>query len=71
MEKINNAMSAHWGMNTNIKAAFDLVLKTAVNNHIPKNDIDLTNVLWYLSGLYRKDFQIRLVYRDGFFVVHS
>ena len=32
---------------------------------------DLANVLWYLSGLYRKDFQIRLVYRDGFFVVRS
>ena len=39
MEKINNAMSAHWGMNTNIKAAFDLVLKTAVNHHVPKNDM--------------------------------
>lgn len=39
MEKINNAKSAHWGMNTNIKAAFDLILKTAINNHIPKNDM--------------------------------
>lgn len=35
--KVNNIMSAVWSMDTNIEAAFDLILTTAIKNEIPAN----------------------------------
>ena len=39
MERINNAKRASWQMNTNIEAAFNLVLNTAINNNVPQSDM--------------------------------
>lgn len=38
-QKINNAKSAEWGMNTNLKAAFDKILLIALENDTPPEDI--------------------------------
>lgn len=38
-ERVRNAMGAHWQMNTNIEAAFNLVLNTAVNNNVSAEDM--------------------------------
>ncbi len=39
LQKIRNVSNAVWGMNTNLKAAFDKVLDIAVENNTPKEDI--------------------------------
>jgi hypothetical protein len=38
-EKIRNTMDAHWGMNTNVLAVFELILKAAMQNHVLKCDM--------------------------------
>ena len=38
-QKIYNAKSARWNMSTNLQAAFELVLNTAVTHHIPQEEI--------------------------------
>ncbi len=35
LDKIRNVSSSVWGMNTNVEAVFDLILNTAVKNHLP------------------------------------
>lgn len=39
LEKVNNLSRAHWDMNTNLQAAFDLILATAVKNRVPVEDM--------------------------------
>lgn len=48
-DKVARMTWADWGMNTNIEAAFDLMLQTAINNHcsqdeIPKNLIIISDM---------------------------
>ena len=38
-QKVRNTMSAPWGMNTNLEAAFELVLEIAQKAHIPREDM--------------------------------
>lgn len=38
-QKVKNTMSAPWGMNTDLKAAFDKVLEIAVNANIPQDEM--------------------------------
>lgn len=45
VDKIRRATGAFWGMNTNIEAAFDLLLNTAVQNHTPANEIPETLII--------------------------
>lgn len=44
-EKIRNAMSAEWNMNTNIERAFNLVLMTALNNNLPQSEMPKSIVI--------------------------
>lgn len=39
VERINNLSSAKWGMTTNIDAALDLILITAINNKVSKDEL--------------------------------
>ena len=41
-DKFVRARSADWGQNTNIEAVFDLLLKTAISNHISKHEMPKT-----------------------------
>jgi len=41
-QKMDNLENAHWDVNTNIQAVFDLVLKTAIDNETPKNEMPAT-----------------------------
>ena len=45
LERINNAKRASWQMNTNIEAAFNLVLNTAINNNVPQSDMPKSIVI--------------------------
>lgn len=45
MERINNAKRASWQMNTNIEAAFMLVLNTAIQNSVPQSDMPKSIVI--------------------------
>ena len=38
-EKVRNAVTANWDGNTNIEAAFDLILNTAIKHNIPTNEM--------------------------------
>ena len=38
-QKVEACMKMNWGMSTNIHAAFDLVLKTIVENKVPANEV--------------------------------
>lgn len=41
-DKFTRAKSADWGQNTNIEAVFDLLLRTAIKNHISKHKMPKT-----------------------------
>ena len=38
-QKIRNLENAHWDMNTNVQAVFDLILDTAIGNKVKKEDM--------------------------------
>ena len=38
-EKVACAVESDWGLNTNLEAAFDSILKTAVENHVPEEEM--------------------------------
>lgn len=38
-DKVRRMISAEWGMNTNVEAAFDLLLKIAIDNHCTQDEI--------------------------------
>jgi hypothetical protein len=38
-EKVHNVSNANWGGNTNLQAAFDLILSTAVRNKVPAEEM--------------------------------
>jgi len=38
-EKVINLQNASWGMNTNLKSAFDLILKSAIKGNVPKEEM--------------------------------
>lgn len=38
-QKVNNAVGANWGMNTNAEAAFDLILETAIKNNVSPSEM--------------------------------
>ena len=38
-EKYSNAISAEWGFNTDLKKAFDKILKVAIDNHIDQEEM--------------------------------
>ena len=44
-EKIRNAWNASWQMNTDIEAAFMLILNTAIQFHVPQSDIPKSIVI--------------------------
>lgn len=48
-EKLQRARSADWGMNTNISAALDLVLQSAVDHDVAQKD--MPNVLYIFSDM--------------------
>lgn len=37
--KVLNMQSSEWGMNTNLEKTFDLILKTAINNGLPQEEL--------------------------------
>ena len=37
--KVLNMQSSEWGMNTNLEKTFDLILKTAINNDLPQEEL--------------------------------
>lgn len=39
IQKVRNMNSAHWDMNTNLEAVFNLILRTAVKNQLPQSDL--------------------------------
>lgn len=41
-QKIRNLENAHWDMNTNIQAVFDLILKTSIENSVSQEDLPST-----------------------------
>lgn len=41
-DKFKRAASADWGMNTNVEAAFDLMLNVAIKNNVPASDMPTT-----------------------------
>lgn len=45
-QKIDQMVHSHWGMNTNLHAAFDMILKTAVNNNVPNEDMPDTLLIF-------------------------
>lgn len=49
VERIRNLSRAHWGMNTDINAAFKMILKTAVDNCVPAED--MPKILLILSDM--------------------
>jgi hypothetical protein len=49
VEKISNMLRANWNMSTNLEAVFDLVLKKAVNNNVPNNE--MPNLLLIISDM--------------------
>lgn len=49
LEKWNNLDQGGWDMNTNLQAAFDLILNTAVKNKVPKKD--MPSVLFIVSDM--------------------
>lgn len=38
-QKLNNIDMDNWGSSTNVEAAFNLVLSTAITNHVPKSEM--------------------------------
>ena len=48
-DKFNRACRADWGMNTNVEAAMDLLLKTAIDNNVPVSD--MPSVLYIFSDM--------------------
>jgi len=44
-EKVKNALSADWGMNTNLEAVFELILAKAVDSKVPENEMPTTIVI--------------------------
>jgi hypothetical protein len=48
-EKANNLNSAHWEMNTNLEAVFNLVLNAAVTNNIPADE--MVETLYIISDM--------------------
>lgn len=39
VDKVNRMGHADWGMNTNLEATFEMLLKTAVQNHVAQEDL--------------------------------
>lgn len=39
VDKIRRCVDAEWGMNTNVEAAMDLILDTAIKNHLSQKDL--------------------------------
>lgn len=39
IEKVKNMNNAHWEMNTNVEAVFDLILNTAIKDKLPKDQM--------------------------------
>ena len=49
VDKVRNIGCAHWGMNTNIEAVFNLILSTAIQNNCKQED--LPNKLYIISDM--------------------
>lgn len=49
VDKVKNISCAHWGMNTNIEAVFNLILSTAIQNNCKQED--LPNKLYIISDM--------------------
>lgn len=41
-DKMNSILRSHWDMNTNLQAVFDLILRTAIKNSTPKEELPST-----------------------------
>lgn len=48
-DKIDKIVSADWGMNTDLEAVFDLILKTAVEYHLPESE--MPEVVYIVSDM--------------------
>jgi len=48
-EKVTNMYRAHWEMNTNVKAVFDMILNTAKKHNIPQNE--MIGVIFIVSDM--------------------
>ncbi len=44
-EKVKNTLRAPWGMNTNIEAVFKMILRKAVDDRVPENEMPTTIVI--------------------------
>ena len=49
VDKVRNMEAANWGMNTNLEAVFDLILETAVSNHLDQSE--LPSKLYIISDM--------------------
>ena len=49
VDKVRNIGCAHWGMNTNVEAVFNLILSTAIQNNCKQED--LPNKLYIISDM--------------------
>ena len=45
-QKFNQLSRAEWDMNTNVQAAFDLILKTALDNELRQNDLPKSVIIF-------------------------
>jgi hypothetical protein len=45
VEKVKDTMNAPWGMNTNIEAAFKMILRKAVEDRVPENEMPTTIII--------------------------
>ena len=48
-DKFMRAVRADWGMNTNLEAVFDMLLKTGLRNHVP--DADMPKTIYIFSDM--------------------
>ena len=58
-DRVRNAEGTHWAMNTDLDAAFDCILKTAVRNNAPAEDIPKALVI--ISDMQFDDYYYRPV----------
>lgn len=63
-EKVSNVLSTKVGYNTNLELAFETVLRTAVKNHVPAEEMPKSIIVISDSEIDRLTFQTRWTFVD-------